>query len=142
MTDSTADTKQADKTKAEPKTEENKQQNKGSKTILLIAGLGIGAIALFFGYRWWRYASTHSYTNDAYVTNHIYPVNPRITGTVIEVLAREFALLPPSNATGNFTKIVQRVPVKILFDPQSVKGYENSIVPGMSVEVGVVLDGE
>jgi membrane fusion protein (multidrug efflux system) len=28
-----------------------------------------------------------------------------------------FALLPPDNATGNFTKIVQRVPVKILFDP-------------------------
>ena len=52
----------------------------------------------------------------------------------------EFALLPPSNATGNFTKIVQRVPVKILFNPQSIKGYENLIVPGMSVEVGVVLD--
>ena len=89
MTDSTADTKQADKTKAKPKTKEKKQQNKGSKTVLSIAGLGIGAIALFFGYRWWRYASTHSYTNDAYVTNHIYPVNPRITGTVIEVLARD-----------------------------------------------------
>ena len=28
-----------------------------------------------------------------------------------------FALLPPDNATGNFTKVVQRVPVKILFDP-------------------------
>ena len=54
----------------------------------------------------------------------------------------EFALLPPSNATGNFTKVVQRVPVKILFDPESTKGYENLIVPGMSVEVGVVLDGE
>src|SRR5262249_21514627 len=29
-----------------------------------------------------------------------------------------FALLPPDNATGNFTKVVQRVPVKILFDPK------------------------
>jgi membrane fusion protein, multidrug efflux system len=28
-----------------------------------------------------------------------------------------FALLPPDNATGNFTKVVQRVPVKIVFDP-------------------------
>jgi len=28
-----------------------------------------------------------------------------------------FALLPPDNATGNFTKIIQRVPVKIVFDP-------------------------
>ena len=32
-----------------------------------------------------------------------------------------FALLPPDNATGNFTKIVQRVPVKILFDPDSIQ---------------------
>lgn len=47
------------------------------------------------------------------------------------------ALLPPDNATGNFTKIVQRVPVKILFDPKSTKGYESLIVPGMSVEVTV-----
>ena len=54
----------------------------------------------------------------------------------------EFALLPPSNATGNFTKVVQRVPVKILFNPGSIRGYENLIVPGMSVEVGVVLDEE
>ena len=29
----------------------------------------------------------------------------------------QFALLPPENATGNFTKIVQRVPVKIVLDP-------------------------
>ena len=49
----------------------------------------------------------------------------------------EFALLPPDNATGNFTKIVQRIPVKIVFDRQSVKGYEAMIAPGMSVEVSV-----
>ena len=49
----------------------------------------------------------------------------------------KFALLPPDNATGNFTKIVQRVPVKIVFDPQSVKGYESMIAPGMSVVVSV-----
>ena len=30
---------------------------------------------------------------------------------------QEFALLPPDNATGNFTKIVQRIPVKIVLDP-------------------------
>lgn len=45
----------------------------------------------------------------------------------------KFALLPPDNATGNFTKIVQRIPVKIVFDPQSIKGYEGRITPGMSV---------
>ena len=34
----------------------------------------------------------------------------------------EFALLPPDNATGNFTKIVQRVPVKIVLDDHSLTG--------------------
>jgi membrane fusion protein, multidrug efflux system len=43
----------------------------------------------------------------------------------------EFALLPPDNATGNFTKIVQRVPVKIVLDDDSLKGL---LRPGMSVE--------
>jgi membrane fusion protein, multidrug efflux system len=51
----------------------------------------------------------------------------------------EFALLPPDNATGNFTKIVQRIPVKILLDPQSIKGYESRITPGMSAVVSVEL---
>jgi membrane fusion protein, multidrug efflux system len=49
----------------------------------------------------------------------------------------QFAILPPENATGNFTKIVQRVPVKILLDPKSTKGYENLLVPGMSTVVTV-----
>ena len=44
----------------------------------------------------------------------------------------EFALLPPDNATGNFTKIVQRVPVKIVLDQDSVRGYESLLSPGMS----------
>ena len=51
----------------------------------------------------------------------------------------EFALLPPDNATGNFTKVVQRVPVKITLDPQSIQGYESRIVPGMSAVVSVNL---
>jgi membrane fusion protein (multidrug efflux system) len=49
----------------------------------------------------------------------------------------EFALLPPDNATGNFTKIVQRVPVKIVFEPDSVRGYENLLAPGLSAVVTV-----
>jgi len=43
----------------------------------------------------------------------------------------EFALLPPDNATGNFTKIVQRVPVKIALDDRSLNGL---LRPGMSAE--------
>jgi membrane fusion protein, multidrug efflux system len=47
----------------------------------------------------------------------------------------QFALLPPENATGNFTKIVQRVPVRIRIDtgPQTRK----LLLPGMSVTVDV-----
>jgi len=43
----------------------------------------------------------------------------------------EFALLPPDNATGNFTKIVQRVPVKIVLDDRKLNGM---LRPGMSAE--------
>ncbi len=45
----------------------------------------------------------------------------------------EFSLLPPQNATGNFTKIVQRIPVKIAFDQE--QQLEGLLRPGMSVEV-------
>jgi membrane fusion protein (multidrug efflux system) len=45
----------------------------------------------------------------------------------------QFALLPPDNATGNFTRIVQRIPVKITFDPGQA-GYER-LRPGMSAAV-------
>ena len=45
-----------------------------------------------------------------------------------------FALLPPDNATGNFTKIVQRVPVKIVFDADSIRGFADRLAPGLSVE--------
>ncbi|OJU16053.1 MULTISPECIES: HlyD family secretion protein [unclassified Sphingomonas] len=51
----------------------------------------------------------------------------------------QFSVLPPQNATGNFTKIVQRVPVRIAISP----GPETRalLVPGMSVEVSVDTRG-
>ncbi len=42
------------------------------------------------------------------------------------------SLLPPENATGNYVKVVQRIPVKITFDPGETK--EHVLRPGMSVE--------
>jgi membrane fusion protein, multidrug efflux system len=45
---------------------------------------------------------------------------------------QQFALLPPDNATGNFTKIVQRIPVKIALDEGDPTA--GSLRPGMSVE--------
>jgi membrane fusion protein, multidrug efflux system len=47
----------------------------------------------------------------------------------------EFALLPPENATGNFVKVVQRVPVKVTFDDSGEA--LRWISPGMSVEARI-----
>jgi membrane fusion protein (multidrug efflux system) len=47
----------------------------------------------------------------------------------------QFALLPPDNATGNFTKVVQRIPVKITFDDDG--GLGTLLRPGMSVETTI-----
>lgn len=68
-----------------------------------------------------------------------FPSTP-IEGRVDSLFAAsgaQFSLLPPDNATGNFTKVVQRIPVKITFDRESpLKG---RIRPGMSVLVKVSI---
>jgi membrane fusion protein, multidrug efflux system len=51
----------------------------------------------------------------------------------------QFALLPADNATGNFTKIVQRVPVKITLKNEDLKALSGRLVPGMSVIAEVEL---
>ena len=43
----------------------------------------------------------------------------------------QFSLLPPDNATGNFTKVVQRIPVKIVLDRD--QSLNDLLRPGMSV---------
>lgn len=52
----------------------------------------------------------------------------------------QFALLPPDNASGNFTKIVQRIPVKILIDPDQRAAAR--LRPGMSVIVEINASGK
>lgn len=51
----------------------------------------------------------------------------------------QFALLPPDNATGNFTKIVQRIPVKIVIEPDS--RVADRLRPGMSAVVDIRASG-
>jgi len=56
-----------------------------------------------------------------------------IRGKVVEIApasGSQFALLPPDNATGNFTKVVQRVPVKIALDDST---FATKLRPGISV---------
>ncbi|HEX6534163.1 MAG TPA: HlyD family secretion protein [Gemmatimonadaceae bacterium] len=60
--------------------------------------------------------------------------------SVQDATGARFALLPPDNATGNFTKVVQRIPVKILVDRSTLGGAR--LRPGMSVQVSIdVHDG-
>jgi membrane fusion protein (multidrug efflux system) len=48
-----------------------------------------------------------------------------------------FSLLPPENATGNYVKIVQRVPVKIVLEPGANRDHQ--LRPGMNVEAKVYV---
>jgi len=62
----------------------------------------------------------------------------KLQGHVVSVspgTGAQFSILPPQNATGNFTKVVQRVPVKIAFDagPEARK----LLIPGLSVSATV-----
>lgn len=60
-----------------------------------------------------------------------------IKGRVLEIApasGSQFALLPPDNATGNFTKVVQRVPVKIALEDSSIT---SQLRPGLSAVVTV-----
>jgi membrane fusion protein, multidrug efflux system len=60
-----------------------------------------------------------------------------IKGRVLEIApasGSQFALLPPDNATGNFTKVVQRVPVKIALDDSTLT---SQLRPGLSAVVAV-----
>jgi len=60
-----------------------------------------------------------------------------IHGKVIEIApasGSQFALLPPDNATGNYTKVVQRIPVKIAFDDTDLA---TKLRPGLSVTATV-----
>jgi membrane fusion protein (multidrug efflux system) len=52
----------------------------------------------------------------------------------------QFALLPPDNATGNYTKVVQRIPVKILLDPGHP--LKDRLRPGFSAIVTVHASGK
>ena len=64
---------------------------------------------------------------DLKLTGHVDSWSPGTGST--------FALLPPDNATGNFTKVVQRVPVKIVLDPNEALG--TLVRPGLSVEATI-----
>jgi membrane fusion protein (multidrug efflux system) len=59
-------------------------------------------------------------------------VNGRVD-SIASATGAKLSLLPPENATGNFVKVVQRIPVKILVEPA-----EGLVLrPGMNVDVSI-----
>ncbi|MEY4927532.1 MAG: hypothetical protein RI894_1968, partial [Bacteroidota bacterium] len=56
--------------------------------------------------------------------------------SISDATGAKFALLPPDNASGNFVKVVQRIPVKITFDEQP----KETIKAGMNVHAIVILN--
>jgi membrane fusion protein (multidrug efflux system) len=77
----------------------------------------------------------------AEITVDTYP-GRRFSGTVHSISAgtgARFSLLPPENATGNWVKVVQRVPVKILLDEKPV-GNPQPLRAGMSVVATIRVD--
>jgi membrane fusion protein (multidrug efflux system) len=80
---------------------------------------------------------THMKVGDpAEIRMDVYP-GQVLHGKVLEIApasGSQFALLPPDNATGNYTKVVQRIPVKIAFDDTARAG---QLRPGLSVTASV-----
>lgn len=67
------------------------------------------------------------------------PIQGRID-SLFAASGAQFSLLPPDNATGNFTKVVQRIPVKLTF--ASDNPLKGKIRPGMSVTVSVNIKAD
>jgi membrane fusion protein (multidrug efflux system) len=75
---------------------------------------------------------------DVHIDTYPGRVFPAKVGLIGDYTAAEFSLIPPNNASGNFTKITQRVPLRIYLNeltPDLRKEYP--LRPGMSVEVKI-----
>ena len=71
-----------------------------------------------------------------------YP-NLKYSGVIFKMgtnTASQFSLIPPNNASGNFTKVTQRIPVKISIKQVS-GGYQPALLPGMSTEIKIKIKG-
>jgi membrane fusion protein (multidrug efflux system) len=61
-----------------------------------------------------------------------------IVDSIAPASGSQFSLLPPDNATGNFTKVVQRIPIKLRIAPDNPLA--GRLRPGMSVEATILTD--
>ena len=89
-----------------------------------------------------KFASIHL-DDPVEISVDAYP-HRRFSGKVIQFgsgTAAQFSLIPPSNASGNFTKLTQRVPIKISIADTGSDTTKDSapLLPGMSVEIKIKL---
>jgi membrane fusion protein, multidrug efflux system len=80
----------------------------------------------------------HSMSVGQPVSIHVDTFNRTIDGTVESIggaTGSKYALIAPENATGNYVKVVQRIPVRIRLNPEKDKNL--MLLPGMSVEASV-----
>ena len=87
--------------------------------------------------------STLRSTDSVEINVDAYP-DQKFTGRVFQIgsnTASQFSLIPPNNASGNFTKVTQRVPVKISIRQSASQRNKPPVqlLPGMSVEVKVKI---
>ena len=61
-----------------------------------------------------------------------------VVSSISPASGAQFSLLPPDNATGNFTKVVQRIPVKLRIAPDNPLA--GKLRPGMSVIATILTD--
>jgi membrane fusion protein (multidrug efflux system) len=69
----------------------------------------------------------------------------KFTGKIFQIgtnTAALFSLIPPDNASGNFTKVTQRIPVKISIRPEGKAKLKYGLLPGMSVEIKLKRKGD
>jgi len=79
---------------------------------------------------------------DVEINVDSYP-DHKFSGKVMQIgtnTASQFALIPPSNAAGNFTKITQRIPIKISIHTETANDNSLKLLPGMSVEVKIKVE--
>ena len=69
----------------------------------------------------------------------------KFSGRIFQIgsnTAALFSLIPPDNASGNFTKVTQRIPVKISIKPVGKAKLKYGLLPGMSVEIKLKRKGD
>ena len=78
---------------------------------------------------------------QVHITVDAMPKNPLVgrIDSFSPASGNQFSLLPADNATGNFTKIVQRVPVKITLRAEDIAALRGRLVPGMSAVAEIDL---